>query len=280
MAVTTTAMRDIYVDANGLRHHLVARGQPGSPIVMMLHGLTQQAHVFDGVASQLAAKFHVYCLDIRGRGETEWGPPDGYTLSNYVEDLEAVRAALGIERMALVGTSLGGLISMYYTPGHAEHVTRVVLNDIGPEIAPAGLERILAWLTGAPQAFVDLKAVAKYYREANAPVLANRSEEEVLEYARWHVRKDMSVLIWKMDPAVRTAPPSPPPMDPWEAFRAISCPVLIVRGGTSDVLSPEVAAKMLAENANARLVEVPGIGHAPQLTEAAVYGELERFLSE
>lgn len=281
MAATPTAMRDIYVTANGLRHHLTARGAPGSPIVMMIHGLTQQAHVFDAVAAKLSTRFHVYCLDVRGRGESEWGPPDGYTLSNYVEDLEAVRAALGLERMALVGTSMGGLISMYYTPKHPDRVTHVALNDIGPEIAQPGLERIMAMLTGAPQAFTDLKAVAKYYREANAPILARRSDDEVLEYARWHVRKnDVSVYTWKMDPAVRSAPPAPPPMDPWEAYRAIACPLLIVRGGTSDVLSAETAQKMLAENANARLVEAPGIGHAPALTEREVYPVLESFLGE
>jgi pimeloyl-ACP methyl ester carboxylesterase len=176
---------------------------------------------------------------------------------------------------------MGGLISMYYTPKHPDRVTHVVLNDIGPEIAQAGLERIMAMLTGAPQAFTDLKAVAKYYREANAPMLAHRSDDEVLEYARWHVRKnDVSVYTWKMDPAVRSAPPAPPPMDPWEAYRAIACPLLIVRGGTSDVLSPETAQKMLAENANARLVEAPGIGHAPSLTEREVYPVLESFLGE
>jgi pimeloyl-ACP methyl ester carboxylesterase len=96
-------MRDIFVEANGLRHHLVARGSPGQPVVMMIHGLTQQAHVFDQVAARLASDFHVYCLDVRGRGESEWGPPDGYHVANYVEDLEAVRAALGLDQFALVG---------------------------------------------------------------------------------------------------------------------------------------------------------------------------------
>ena len=70
MAAATTGTRDIFVEANGLRHHLIARGSPGAPVVMMVHGLTQQAHVFDAIATKLAAKHHVYCLDVRGRGET------------------------------------------------------------------------------------------------------------------------------------------------------------------------------------------------------------------
>jgi pimeloyl-ACP methyl ester carboxylesterase len=277
----TTAMRDVYVDANGLRHHLTVRGAPGTPIVMMVHGLTQQAHAFDGVASRLAAHFHVYCLDVRGRGETEWGPPDGYHTGNYVEDLEAVRASLGIERFALVGTSMGGLIGIQYTPSYPERVSKLVINDIGPDLDPAGRDRILGMLTSAPQAFTDMKAVVKYYRESNAPMMGQRSDEEVYEYARWHVRKnDISVYAWKMDPAVRTAPPPPPlPRTMWDAYNAITCPILLVRGAATDVLSAETAQKM-ATHPQTRLVEVPNIGHAPALTEDAVYPELERFLGE
>jgi pimeloyl-ACP methyl ester carboxylesterase len=237
-----------------------------------------EAHIFDGVASRLASKFHVYCLDVRGRGETEWGPPDGYTTANYVSDLEAVRAALGLERMALVGTSMGGLLSMYYAPVHPERVTHVVLNDIGPELAPPGIERIMAMLREAPQGFTGMKAVAKYYRDNNPSMLSQRSDDEVMEYARWHVRKDMTVLMWKMDPAVRSAPPAPPPADPWESFKSISSPVMIVRGGASDLLAPEGAARMVDARPGTKLVEVPGVGHAPALVEPAVYGELEAFL--
>ena len=283
MTNSTAGTRDIFVQANGLRHHLVARGTPGTPVVMMIHGLTQQAHVFDAVAADLAKDFHVYCLDVRGRGETEWGEPDGYHMLNYVADLEAVRTGLGLERFALVGTSMGGLISMYYAPQHPERVSRVVLNDIGPEIAPEGLQRIIKMSTSAPEAFTDLKAVAKYYREENAPVLGRRSDDEVLEYARWHVRKnDMGVYVWKMDPAVRTPPstPTPPaaPADPWDAYKAIAAPVLVVRGASSDILTGDIAARMLEANPNAKLVEVAGVGHAPSLTEPEAANSLRAFL--
>jgi pimeloyl-ACP methyl ester carboxylesterase len=68
-------------------------------------------------------------------------------------------------------------------------------------------------------------------------------------------------------------------MDPWEAYRALNCPVMIVRGGASDLLAPEATEKMLAENPNARMAEAPGVGHAPALTEPQVYPALEAFLS-
>ena len=279
MTQPTTGVRDIYVEANGLRQHLVARGMPGAPVVMMVHGLTQQAHVFDAVAKRLSVRYHVYALDVRGRGETEWGQPDSYHLGNYVADLEAVRVALGIERMALVGTSMGGMITMQYAPGHAEHITKIVLNDIGPEIAEGGA-RIMKMLTTAPTGFTDLKAVAKYYREENAPVLGNRKEDEVLEYARWHVRKaETGVYTWKMDPAVRVPNATPPPLAPWDAFKAISPAVLVIRGGTSDILSAETAKKMVAERPGTHLAEVPGVGHAPSLTEPEAITALEAFLA-
>jgi pimeloyl-ACP methyl ester carboxylesterase len=276
---TSTGVRDIFVEANGLRHHLVARGQPGAPVVMMVHGLTQQAHVFDGIAARLAARHHVYALDVRGRGESEWGTADGYHMANYIADLEAVRAALGIERMALVGTSMGGIISMHYTPAHPERVTRLVLNDIGPEIHPDGLQRILKMATSAPTGFPDLKAVVKYYRDENAPVLGKRSDDEVLEYARWHVyRSDSGVYQWKMDPAVRRSNPTPPAIAPWDAFKAITAPVLIIRGAISDILSTDIMARMVEAKPGTQTIEVKGVGHAPSLMEPEASAALDAFL--
>jgi pimeloyl-ACP methyl ester carboxylesterase len=273
-------VRDIFVQANGLRHHLLARGAPGSPVVLMIHGLAGQAHTFDGIANLLAARYHVYCLDVRGRGESEWGPPDQYNIDTYVEDLEAVRQALGLQRFALVGTSMGGLITMQYAPRYPDCVSRAVLNDIGPEIDPAGLQRILSYIQDAPEMFADLKAVVRYYREHYAPMVAHLSDDQIVEFARYNVRRsDAGVYVWKLDPAVRTAPPKPPALDPWDALAAIQCPILIVRGAQSDVLSAETARKMLEANPRARLVEVPGVGHAPLLVEPEARKALETFLA-
>ena len=183
--------RDIFVTANGLRHHVIARGKPGGRALMLIHGLTQQAHVFDGIANVLAEHYHVYALDVRGRGESEWGPAGEYSLSNYVADLEAVRDALDLERISLIGTSMGGMISMQYTAQHPDRVQRVVLNDIGPEIDPAGGARIRQMLASAPKGFKDMKAVGKYYRDENAPMMRQKSDDEVMEYARWLFR-----LLW------------------------------------------------------------------------------------
>jgi pimeloyl-ACP methyl ester carboxylesterase len=273
--------RDIFVEANGLRHHLIGRGNPGNPVVIMIHGLAGQAHTFDVAAARLAAHCHVYCLDVRGRGESEWGPPNGYHTDNYVADLEAVRSALGIRTFALVGTSMGGIITMNYAPQHPECVTRVVINDIGPEIDPRGLARIGEYVAHAPEAFPDMKAVVRYYRENYAPMVEHLPDDQVESFARWNVRKnDTGVYVWKMDPAIRTfSAQQPPKLDPWDAVRRISCPALILRGANSDVLAPETAQRMVTEMPNARLAVVAGVGHAPVLTEPDAIEALDTFLT-
>lgn len=276
---TVFPIRDIFVEANGLRHHVLARGTPGSPVVMMIHGLAGQAHTFDGIANLLAAKYHVYALDVRGRGESEWGPPEQYGIDTYVADLEAIREALGLQRFSLVGTSMGGLITMQYAPKFPERVERAVLNDVGPEIDPAGLQRILSYVGNAPEMFADMKAVVKYYREHYAPMVEHLADDQLVEFARYNVRRsDSGVYVWKMDPAVRTTPSPPPSVEPWAALKAMRCPVLILRGGQSDVLSADIAARMVEALPGAKLVEVPGVGHAPVLTEPAAVKALEEFL--
>jgi pimeloyl-ACP methyl ester carboxylesterase len=276
---TAVASRDIFVQANGLRHHLIARGMPGAPVVMMIHGLAGQAHVFDSIASRLSTKYHVYALDVRGRGESEWGPPDGYHVGNYIEDLESVRENLGLTDLALVGTSMGGIITMHYAAAYPEHVTRAAVNDIGPEIDPTGLKRILSYVGDAPTGFPDMKAVLKYYRENYGPMVEHLPEDQVADFARWNVRKDQGIYVWKMDPAIRNPSAAPPPRDPWDAYKAMQCPVLILRGAQSDILSRDIADRMLAANPNASLTEVPGVGHAPMLLEPESIRALESFLA-
>ncbi|MEO9254920.1 MAG: alpha/beta hydrolase [Tepidiformaceae bacterium] len=281
MAAQVTAARDIYVSANGLRHHLIARGHPGTPVVIMIHGLAGQAHTFDAAATRLSSKYHVYCLDVRGRGESEWGPSDGYHVENYVADLEAVREALGLERFALVGTSMGGIISMNYAPRFPNRVQRVVLNDIGPEVDPVGLKRIIEYVGHAPTMFADMKAVVKYYKENYGPMVEHLPEDQIADFARWNVRKsDTGMYVWKMDPAVRAGgSTTPPKLEPWDAFGRIACPVLILRGGSSDVLSADIARRMVEAKPDALIVEVPGVGHAPVLTEPAAVQSLDEFLA-
>jgi pimeloyl-ACP methyl ester carboxylesterase len=201
-------------------------------------------------------------------------------VDTYVADLEAVRDALGLQRFALVGTSMGGIISMNYAPRYPEHVARVVLNDIGPEIDPVGLARILEYVGHAPEMFADMKSVVKYYRENYGPMVEHLPEDQVADFARWNVRKsDNGVYVWKMDPAVRKGGAPAASMDQWEALRAIKCPVLLLRGALSDVLSADIAGRMREALADCTYAEIPGVGHAPILSEPESVAALEAFLA-
>ena len=277
---SSTGIRDIFIRANGLRHHLIARGAQGTPIVMMIHGLTGQAHAFDRIADKLGERRHVYCLDVRGRGESEWGEADGYQTDNYVKDAIGVYDGLGLRTISLVGTSMGGMIGMNLAAKHPDRVGRLVLNDIGPEIDPAGMARISGAVGPVPIAFLDMKAVVAHHKEVyGGNMLMGASNDRIAEYARWNVRlSDTSLYVWKMDPAVRKMIAPPPTEDAWDTFRKIKCPVLVLRGAESDVMSVETAKRMTEEIDNCKLVEVANVGHAPMLVEPEAREALETFL--
>lgn len=175
---------------------------------------------------------------------------------------------------------MGGTIAMYYAALHPERVERAVLNDVGPEFDPAGVARILGYVTGAPEMFADMKAVTRYYREHYAAVAKGLSDDQLTEFARYHVRKsDTGMYVWKMDPAIRKVPAQAAAMDPWKALGAIRCPLLLIRGAESDLLSRNIAGRMAEALPALTVVEVPGVGHAPTLTEPAARQALDEFLA-
>ncbi len=273
--------QDKFHQAGGVRLHYLDFGGDSKPALVCIHGLTGNAHNFDALAPHLAARYRVLALDVRGRGDSQWGPPLDYNPQVYVSDLKEFLDAAGIARTALIGTSMGGIISMMFAGGYPERVERLVLNDIGPEIAPAGLQRIVAYVSEAPERFDDLAAVAAYYR-ATYPPAAKLAEAELAEWVRWSVKPTAGGgLTWKMDPAVRKPPrggSAARPLDLWLHYTRVLAPILIVRGAESDVLAPETAARMLKVQRGARLVEVPGVGHAPSLVEPQALAALGEFL--
>lgn len=272
---------DKFQSAGGLRLHYLDFGGDSKPALVCVHGLTGNAHNFDALARHLEARYRVLALDVRGRGDSEWGAPLDYNPQVYVSDLKEFLDGLGIARATLVGTSMGGIISMMFAGGYPERVERLVLNDIGPEIAPAGLQRIVAYVSEAPEHFDDLAAVAAYYR-ATYPPAAKLGEAELAEWVRWSVKPAQGGgLAWKMDPAVRRPPrggAAARPIDLWLHYTRVLAPILIVRGAESDVLSAETTARMLNVQRGARLVEVPGVGHAPSLVEPQALAAIREFL--
>ena len=267
MTTSTTKSTDRFVRVGNLNLHYLEWGQAGAPPVIMVHGLSGNAHAFDNLAPHFLPMYHVIAVDVRGRGDSDWAGDADYSNGAYVADLEGLRQALGFERISLVGTSLGGRISMTYAGAYPDRVERTVLNDIGPQIDPRGGDRIAVSTREAVTSFASMDEVLAWHAQLRPGFnLLSDTEQRV---TAGHTVKPQpgGGYSWKMDPAVRTDPRRPDPETSWTLARRIPGPVLLVRGGDSDLLSPETAQQMVREMQDCRMVEVPGVGHAPTLSE-------------
>lgn len=272
-----------FVTVNGLKLHYLDYGtDAGKPALVCIHGLTGNAHNFDALAPHLSVGYRVLSLDVRGRGDSGWGPAVEYTPQVYVRDLAGMLEALEIKRVTLIGTSMGGMISTLFAGGYPERVERVILNDIGPDLDPRGLQRITGYVGDAPSEFDNLQTVAAYYLEIYPPA-QNLTESQLDEWVKWSVKEGPTgKLVWKMDPQVRK--PLRPggsaarPLDLWVPFARISAPILVVRGAESDILAPQTVARMKSAARSLASVEVPGVGHAPSLIEPEPLSAIKQFL--
>jgi pimeloyl-ACP methyl ester carboxylesterase len=250
--------------------------------VLFLHGLTQQSHAFDAVASRVSRRHRCLVLDLRGRGESGWAPGT-YNIPQYVRDVLALLDGLGVGAAHVLGTSLGGLIGMSLASAAPARLRSLALNDIGPDIDPRGAARVAAYASTVPERFPDFDA-AVAWATAQYPWLAGRPREAVAESLRWAVRRE-SDGRWrlKFDPEIGRAPrPAPEAARAaslawWAALEALPCPILLVRGESSDILSAETAATMAARLPRLVRVDVPGVGHAPTLNEPVAIEALDAF---
>ena len=279
MTTETLNAVDRYAKVGDLNLHYLEWGSVGAAPVIMIHGLTGNAHAFDLLAPHFAQQYHVIAVDVRGRGDSDWAADGDYSNDAYVADLEGLRQTLGFERFSLVGTSMGGRISLTYAGSYPERVERTVLNDIGPEVDPRGGSRIATSSRDAVTTFATIEEVMAWHQENRVGFSAMTDAQQ--RAAAGHTVKPLTGggYIWKMDPAVRSDPRRPDPEVSWNLARQIAGPVLLVRGGASDLLSPEIAQRMMAEMQDCRMVEVPGVGHAPTLMEPEAFGPVMEFFS-
>ncbi|MFQ5897426.1 MAG: alpha/beta fold hydrolase [Candidatus Methylomirabilia bacterium] len=252
--------RDCWITLNGLKFHYLEWGAPDAPALVLLHGFTGHARTWDHFAEAVADRFRVLALDQRGHGDSVRAPDADYRIASMAGDLAAFVDALCPGRFSLLGLSMGGRVSIAYAAAHRERVDRLVLVDIGPEIAPEGLRRILTMVSTVPeeldseeQAYQLLRAAAPRYSE---PLLRHRVKHGFNRLATGR-------LAWKYDKALRDQARSGARDLPnlWPDLATIACPTLIVRGGESDVLSPEIAKRMLETLKDSRLAELPEAGH-------------------
>ena len=279
MTTETAKAADRFVKVGDLNLHYLEWGNAEAPGVVMIHGLTGNAHAFGLLAPHFAARYRVISVDVRGRGDSDWAADGDYSNDAYVADLEGLRQVLGLERFSLVGTSMGGRISLTYAGAYPERVERTVLNDIGPEVDPRGGSRIASSSRDAVTTFAEIEEVMAWHRENRVGFAAMSDAQQ--RAAASHAVKELpgGGYTWKMDPAVRSDPRRPDPEASWNLARRIPGPVLLVRGGASDLLSPDIARRMVAEMQDCRMVEVPGVGHAPTLMEPEAFGPVMEVFS-
>lgn len=266
--------------------HYDGAGGPGKLPVICLHGLTRNSRDFEEVAPRIAAAGRgVIAVDVRGRGLSGRGtPPESYNPQVYVADLLGLLAQENISRAVFVGTSMGGIMTMITAAMRPELIAGAVLNDIGPELDPAGLNRIAGYVGRARGPMESWQEAAAAVRAVNGEAFPDETGEAFwLAFARRTCRElpDGRVEL-DYDPEIAAPfrePEGAAPPDMWPLFEALSpAPVLGVRGAISDLLSPETFAAMARRHPRFSGVEVPRVGHAPLLTEPSARDAIDAFL--
>jgi len=257
-------------------------GEVANPrVVLCVHGLTRNGRDFDVLAQSLASKFRVVCPDVAGRGMSQWlSHKEDYGYPLYLADMATLIARTGAEQVAWVGTSMGGLIGMLLASQPAAPIGRLLLNDIGPFVPRAALERLATYVGKAPP-FATLNEFERYLRVVMAPygILTEQQWRHLAEHS-FQRRADGTVAV-AYDPAIADAFARPiEDVTLWPAWDAICCPTLVLRGRESDLLLRETAQEMVRRGPSARLVEFDGVGHAPALMADDQIAVVRDFLSE
>ncbi|MEX1266483.1 MAG: alpha/beta hydrolase [Woeseia sp.] len=273
-----------YDSADGLSLYYRRYGatQPGLPVVC-LPGITRNSRDFEDLALHLARSHPVLTPDLRGRGRSEHDPNwRNYQPGTYVDDVVRLLDDADVARAAFIGTSLGGLVSMLLAAAHRARVAGVVLNDIGPEIGPAGLERIKSYIGRIPPVRnwdEALQQVREIYGAA-WPDLDDDVWSRIVR--RGYRENEDGIPVLDMDPkigdAAREAGTSAG--DPWRLFAALDdVPVLVLHGETSDILTDDIVAKMRAAKPDLDYVRVARRGHVPLLDEPESLAAIDDFLA-
>lgn len=266
--------------------HRVAYREWGDPenarVVVCAHGLTRNGRDFDALATAICDRFRVICPDMPGRGDSEWlRDPNDYGFPAYLTTVTALLAHARVDRVAWVGTSMGGLLGMVVAAQPETPIARLVVNDVGPAIEPAALARIGMYV-GLDPVFDSFEQLEKHIRDVSAPFGALSDDQ-------WHALTESTARRdargrWRLkyDPgiAVPFRATGGQVGDLWSLWDAISCPTLLVRGAESDLLSTATADAMRARGPRPGFVEFPGVGHAPMLLSSEQIAPVIAFLDQ
>ncbi len=291
--MTTPSLRRVQcLDSRGLHHMAYWQwGDPANPRVLLcVHGLTRQGRDFDTLAQALAGQHHlgqyrVVCPDVVGRGESDWlRDAMGYAVPHYVADMVTLLARLDASTVHYVGTSMGGLIGMGLAALPGSPVSKLVLNDVGPNIEPSAVARIGGYL-GQPVRWNTLDEAADGLWAISQGFGPHTREQWLALTTPQIKRNDAGQWLPRYDPAIaQPFKAITPEMAQageamlWAAYDSLRCPTLLLRGAQSDLLSPATAQAMTQRGPKARLVEFAGVGHAPMLVQPDQVEAVRSFL--
>lgn len=274
-----------WTSQDGLKlHYREYAGRDDRPPVICLPGLTRNARDFEVTAQRLAGEWRVLCLEMRGRGDSAYAKDSStYNPLQYAQDVTRLLDEQGIDRFVSLGTSLGGLMTMILAMMNPARIAGAMLNDIGPEIDPAGVERIRDYV-GQGRSFATWMHAARALEETQAASFPD------YEIADWLVMAKRCMSLGSngrvhFDYDMKIAEPFSQPdgvvnVDLWPGFEALAGkPVLLLRGELSDLLSAETHREMARRLPDAEPVVVPRVGHAPSLDEPEAVAGIDRLMA-
>jgi pimeloyl-ACP methyl ester carboxylesterase len=269
---------------DGLRLHY--RDYPGSadkPPILCLPGLTRNSRDWAEFAERYSPRFRVIALEFRGRGGSDYDPvPQRYNPLTYARDVLELLDQLGIDQAIFAGTSLGGLVTMTVAAMAPQRIFATIMNDVGPDIDPSGVERILTYV-GKDRRFAGWDLAAEAIAANYGASFERYSHEDWVKMAMRNCRDDHGEIRFDYDMAIaepfKTTGPTPH-VDLWPFFAALAQkPLLVIRGAKSDLLTAATAARMQKAAPNMNLAVVPGVGHAPELNEPEAVAAIDEFLA-
>lgn len=280
----STKARDESVQANGLNFHYREWGDTRTRhAVVLLHGYTETCEVWTETAQDLAREFRVIAIDQRGHGESDRAPDHDYSRATQMEDLEAIIEVLGLRSVTLIGHSMGGATAICYAADHPEMVTALVVIETAPEVLRSGIETIRR-LMASGRSFESLGDAVESFREFFPYATTEQLERRVRASL---TANDDGVYSWAFDPIFRDATARPPDPDPgqrrlsdlWDCADRLQCPMMIVRGAETDMLTPEAIQRLHRRVSGSRVSLIEDAGHAvPTDQPAALSLNIREFL--
>jgi len=255
----TMSSRSHFFTNDGLNLHYLEWGSGKVPVVM-LHGLRGFAQTWQDLVDAMGDGFTFFALDQRGRGDSDWGTTKDYNADTYIQDLAGFVDHLGLERFVLIGHSLGGQNAAEFARLYPERVMAMVIEDIGPGSSKQGegAERIRREMRNTPLSFDSWQAAKEFWTHSR-PNLTEQALQARLTYS---FREVDGKVTWKHDQqGIAEARLTIEPMDLWPAFRAISCPTLLIKGGDSDFLPSQTVAEITESNDFVQAIQIDHASH-------------------